>query len=467
MPHPIPGSSHRQRSAPRWIVRISSACAIALCFPIISKAALGQTSVHATGILGLSYSDNALGVTSRSPAEGATQTSAFFLTLTPGLALYHDRERSRYLLTYAHPFNFYIGRSNLNTNGDMAAGNGIWQLSPRDELLVGVTANRMTGAALSAAIPDTGASAVSDGRTRSLMVSVNEQLSHAFSERWRGRQFNSVSRMETLSGPLNQPVRNSASAGLGLDYTFDRNSWGVQSTATFFWRSSMPERTESLQLLQPRRQLIIDSFARYRRDLTEMWSCEVRLGVVSPSDLSRMRAMPRWGASLFWRGEAQTASLVYDRTILPNMTTGDLGLSDTVRFNLGFPLLPSARLAATLGASASQNRIMSSNQELGAGRTSVWGTQAAVSYVPDAELPNVSLTFSHLEQHSSGPQTGQAPSLARNTISLIITGHYPPRAFHPVPDALPQRLDGADRDPTLTQGAHPSAKSGPAGSNTR
>jgi hypothetical protein len=456
MTHKITGSLRRWWDAMWRRGRIPSACAIVLCLPIITEAALGQTSVHATGRVGLSYTDNAQGVSSRSSAGGARQTSAFFLTLTPGLALYHDRERSRYLLTYAHPFTFHIGRSNLNTDGDMAAGNGLWLLSPRDELIVGVTANRMTGAALSAVVPDSGASAVNDGRTRSLMVSINEQLSHAFSERWRGRQFNSVSRMETLSGPVNQPVRNSASAGLGLDYALDRDSWGVQSAATFFWRSSMPESTGLL--LQPRRQLIIDSFARYRRDLTEMWSCEARLGVVMPSDLSRTRAMPRWGASLFWRGEAQTAVLAYDRTFLPNMTTGDLSLSDTVQFNLGFPLLPSAHLFAAISASASRNQIVSTNQELNAGRISVWGTQAAVSYVPDAELPNVSLTISHLEQHSSSPQTVQAPSLARNTISLIITGHYPPRAFHPVPVTLPQRVDGSDRDPTLTQDTQASMK---------
>ena len=423
---------------------------------LLPESTQAQTTVHATGLVGISYTDNLLGAPAQPQVGSAPRISTFYLTLTPGLELYNDHERSRYFLAYSHPFNIYLGHNSLSTSGDVVLGRGIWSLSPQDELLLGMTASRMTTAA-SLDTPQPGAPATGDGRSRLLILGADEQLTHAFSERWQGRQFANAARTEILSGPISQPTRYSTTAGLGIEYVLDRNAWGLQTSATYFWLGKVPEGTV---VQGQQRQLVVDSFARYRRDLSATWSCETRLGVVNVSDFETpVFTKPRWGASLLWNQEALSATLGYDRTVTVSMITGYTYLSDTVQVNFSVPLVPQAHLNAVASTGLSHNQILTHNQELGSLRTYVWASYASVGYFPETELPQVYLTYSHFEQHNQGGYSILAPTFTRNTISLIVSGRFPSRAFHDVPSASPKRVDGADRSPTVTQGIQPTQPS--------
>jgi hypothetical protein len=429
---------------------------------LLPESVQAQTTLHATGLVGISYTDNLLGAPSQPQLGSAPPVSTFYLTLTPGLELYNDNERSRYFLAYSHPFNIYLDHNNLSTSGDVVLGRGIWLLSPQDELLLGISASRMTTAA-SLGTPQPGAPAIGDGRSRLLTLGADEHLTHAFSERWQGKQFANAARTETLSGPISLPTFYSTTAGLGVDYALDRNAWGLQTSTTYFWLGQVPEGTV---VLGQRRQLIVDSFARFRRDLNETWSCEARLGIVNVSDLgSGIFTAPRWGATLLWNREALSASLGYDRTVTVSMITGYTYLSDTVQANFHMPLVPIAHLSAVAGMGLSHNQILTFNQDLGTLRTYVWASQASVGYFPDTELPQVFLTYSHFEQHNQGGYSVIAPTFTRNTISLFVSGRFPSRAFSDIPSASPQRVDGADRSPNVTQGIRPSPPSETSGSN--
>ena len=419
---------------------------------LLPESVCAQTTVHATGLVGLSYTDNLLGAPSQPQAGSAPPISTFYLTLTPGLELYNDHERSRYFLAYSHPFNIYLGHNRLSTNGDVVLGRGIWSLSPQDELLLGISASRMTTAA-SLDTPQAGAPAIGDGRSRLLSLGADEQLTHGFSERWQGKQFANFARTEMLSGPILQPTFYRTTAGLGVDYVLDRNAWGLQTSATYFWLGKVPEGTV---VLGQRRQLVADSFAKFRRDISETWSIETRLGVVNVYDLgSRVFTTPRWGATLLWNREALSAILVYDRTATVSMITGYTYLSDTVQINFHMPLVPTADLSAVAGTGLSHNQILTSSQDLGSIQTNVWASQMSVGYFPDTELPQIFLSYSHFEQHNQGGDSVLAPTFARNTVSLIVSARFPSRVLNDVPSASPQRVDGADRSPTVTQGINP------------
>ena len=250
---------------------------------------------------------------------------------------------------------------------------------------------------------------------------------------------------------------------MGVDYVLDRNAWGLQTTTTYFW---LGKATEGTVVQGQQRQLAVDSFARFRRDLSETWSCETRLGIVNVSDFSSpIFTAPRWGASLLWSREALSADLGYDRTVTVSMITGYTYLSDTVQANFRMPLVPTAHLNAVAGTGLSHNQILTSNQDLGTLRTYVWASQASVGYFPDTELLQVFLTYSHFEQNNQGVYSALAPTFTRNTISLFVSGRFPSRAFNDVPSASPQRVDGADRSATVTQGLGPSQPPPPPSSS--
>ena len=427
---------------------------MAVMWLLLPRSVCAQTTVHATGLVGLSYTDNLLGAPSEPQAGSAPPISTFYLTLTPGLELYSDYERSRYFVAYSHPFNIYLGHNRLSTSGDVVLGRGIWSLSPQDELLVGIAASQMTTAA-SLDTSQASAPAMGDGRSRLLNLGTDEQLTHGFSERWQGKQFANFARTELLSGPILQPAFYRTTAGLGVEYVLDRNAWGLQTSTTYFWLGKVPEGTV---VVGQRRQLVADSFARYRRDISETWSCETRLGVVNVYDLgSHVFTTPRWGATLLWNREAISAILAYDRTATVSMITGYTYLSDTAQINVHLPLVPTAHLSAVTGTALSHNQILTSDQGLGSIQTYVWASQVSVGYFPDTELPQVFLTYSHFKQYNQGGYSILAPTFTRNTISLVVSGRFPSRVLNDVPSASPQRVDGADRSPTVTQGIPPSA----------
>ncbi|HMA96919.1 MAG TPA: hypothetical protein VKP30_29745, partial [Polyangiaceae bacterium] len=342
-------------------------------------------------------------------------------------------------------------------SGDVGLGQGYWSLSPRDELFVALNASRMTSAASLNTPTGLGVTALSDGRARMLSLGANQEWGHQFSERWVGRQSTGISRTETLAGTVDQPIRYLASLGLGLNYSVQRHLLGLQSSATYFWLSSIPLRLETPTFQDAgyissqgtsltRRQLILDHYARYRHDLSVEWSCEGRLGVVTALNLeSKSYTGPRWGLSALWQREELSGTLSYDRTVNASPLTGAMFLSDSAQLSLSSPLSRAAHLSAVASGGISANQILTIDQRVGSTRTNVWLAQAGFRYVPGEDLPEASLTLSHMEQKNRGNFSTLAPSFARNTIMLTVSGHWPPRTFYAVPASGAQRVDGADR----------------------
>jgi hypothetical protein len=76
-----------------------------------------------------------------------------------------------------------------------------------------------------------------------------------------------------------------------------------------------------------------------------------------------------------------------------------------------------------------------------------WGTDAEIGWYPEG-LPSISLRFQHYEQSGHASDAIPAFTFHRNTVMLEAAWMWPEQRLQGVPAGPPQRVDGADRDPT-------------------
>ncbi|MCA9630703.1 MAG: hypothetical protein KC766_23695 [Myxococcales bacterium] len=411
-----------------------------LTLAAVTSPASAQTSLHLSGEASIGWTDNMLG-TADDPADGTPPPVAvWFSTLTPGLQLYSDSPRHRYLLSYGHPFTFYFGHADANSDGDVVQGSGIWTLSGQDELLLGLGASRTTNALSNLQTPVNAGAAQADGRATHVNVNATEQWNHAFSERWTGRQSFGYGLIIPTDTPAPEPNRYDLNAGVGADYLVGYDSWGFDVTSSFF-------HVDAIDATATQEQLILQGLVRYRRDLARDWSSELRGGGGAANDLDGHTALvPRWGASLFWNYNFAQASLNYDRQITVNLLTQQAFLADTITLYAGVPIVPEANILLTTGHGFAWNRLIQDNQDLSAERSNSWTSEVAVGWFPDYDLPQFSLRYQHFQQFNAPATATALPNLHRNLVMFTVSGRFPPRRIEPVP-AQPQRVDGGDRDP--------------------
>lgn len=404
---------------------------------------MAQTSLHVSGEASVGYTDNMLGTASEPPPGAAGPVSVWFTTLTPGLELYSDSERARYYLAYGHPFTFYLGRSEANSDGDLMLGRGIWTLSSKDELQLALSAARTTNALTALQTPTVAGAAQADGRATNVTANFSQQWTRAFSPRWIGRQSAGYGFLLPTDTPEPQPVRYDLSAGLGADYLVGYDAWGLDVTANYFHSEAV---TGGAVQLDEQQQLILQAVARYRRDLAQDWTSELRLGGGAANDLEgRTALVPRWGASLFWNYNLAQASLNYDRQITVNLFTGQAFLADTITLNGSVPVVPEANILLTTAHGFAWNRVIDEDQAVSNEASNSWTSEVALGWYPDYDLPQFTLRYQHFEQFNSRQDSAVLPNLHRNLVMLSVSGRLPPRRIEPIP-AQPQRVDGQDRD---------------------
>ncbi|MEZ4369882.1 MAG: hypothetical protein R3B07_03625 [Polyangiaceae bacterium] len=421
------------------------------------RPATAQTSLHLSGDASIGYTDNMLG-TADDPADGAPPPVAvWFSTLTPGLQLYSDSPRSRYLIAYGHPFTFYFGQPDANSDGDVVQGSGIWALSGRDELLLGLGASRTTNALANLQTPVAAGAAQADGRATHVNINATEQWTHAFSERWNGRQTLGYGLVIPTDTPAPEPNRYDINAGLGADYLVGYDSWGFDATVGFFHVDEIDDTPAD-------EQLIVQGIARYRRDLAQDWSSELRGGGGVVNDLDGHTGLvPRWGASLFWNYNLAQASLNYDHAITVNLLTQQAFLADTVTLYGSVPIFPDANILFTTGHGFAWNRLIEDNQALSKETSNSWTSEVALGWYPDYDLPQFTLRYQHFQQFNAGAGQTGLQNLHRNLVMFSVSGRFPPRRIEPIP-AQPQRVDGQDRDPFAPSAAD-AQRNGGGGTN--
>lgn len=426
--------------ASRLVLRVLLGALTSLGAAAISGGAVAQqTTLHLAGEASIGYTDNMLGTADDPPAGAAPALAVWFSTLTPGLQLYSDTPRARYLLSYGHPFTFYFGHSEANSDGDVVQGSGVWALSPRDELLVGLGFSRTTNALANIQTPVAAGAAQADGAATHVNVNTTQTWSHAFDQRWTGRQSFAYGLIIPTDTPAPEPNRYDLTVGLGADYLVGYDSWGFDVTTSYFHVDEIGETPTD-------EQLISQALVRYRRDLARDWSSELRLGGGAANDLEGHTALvPRWGASLFWNYNLAQASLAYDRQITVNLLTRQAFLADTVTLYGSVPVVPEANILLTTGHGFGWNRLIDDNQDLSSESSNSWTSEVSLGWYPDYDLPQFTLRYQHFQQFNAATDATALPNLHRNLVMFTVSGRFPPRRIEAVP-AQAQRVDGQDRD---------------------
>lgn len=428
------GSSIWQRG---WL-----ALALVTCL-VVPRSALAQTTIHATGAGTLSYSDNVFGAPSHPPSGVQGPIQAWTLTLTPGLELYSDYERSRYFASYGHPFTFYLHHPKANTDGDIGLLRGIWTLSAYDELLLSAAVSRTTNSLAQLQSPTPAGEALVDGQTTTLRLEGSEQFSHRFDEHWSLRQSAGAASVRPIKATRPEPRRRNFDWGTGLDYTSERDRWGVYASGSYFRQG--PVRESGVRE-SPSRQAVVDSYLFYRRDLSEHWVGEGRVGAVGAYDLKgHSLYRPRWGSTIGWSQEGLGATLSYDRSVAVSLLTGLTLYSDTLRLTGAAPLWPAAHLAMFISEGAARSRVVDEQQRAAPQVAWTWTSEAGLSCTPPGGYLEITLTGMHLEQHSPARYSSALPDFTRNIVSLTVSGRFPSREIASIPDAPPLRVDAADR----------------------
>ncbi len=431
-------------------------CALALA--TLSSRARAQPSIHATAEASIAYTDNMMSTTSE-PLPGEPEPiPVWFLVLTPGGAFYYDSPRYRFLVTYGHPFTFYFGHSDANSSADIGTMQGIFTLSPRDELTVGLGVQRTTTnlAMLQYGADQAAVTTQPPGASTLLTFDLNQGYSRELSLRWQLLQSAGGSVVVPLKTPEPQPYRYLVRGGLGAEYTFGHNAIAAMADVNYIYHTSVYQEDVEQDAEQ---QVLWSGRGRYRRDFSPSWSGEASAGVnFAWGPKGGTYIAPIWGAAVRFHQEGYSSELSYRREVTPNVIVGQTYLSDEIRLSGGVPVSREHHLLLSAATGISWNRIIDFNQEIQPDPVNAWVADAAFGWYPDL-YPNIVLRYQHFQQFGSDQESTVLPNYHRNLVMLTVSYMFPSRDIGHVPTGPPQRVDGTDRDP-LAPGGTPAPGSG-------
>ncbi|HNS97955.1 MAG TPA: hypothetical protein PLJ27_06615 [Polyangiaceae bacterium] len=449
--------------------RIVAVCAALLCFGFSHIArAQSDTTVHAVGNIGFGYTDNMFGTPSEPPPGQPGPVGVWMLELSPGLAIIHDSPRAIHTLTYAHPFTIYLGHSDSVQQSDVGAWNGLFTLSPRDELILGLSVERSNTRLgnLHAGAEQTTAASQLTGDNMLLQTRLSQLYSHEFSGQWRMTQNASAGAVIPLLVPTPQPNRYEVTLGAGPDYTTGRNAYGFSGEATYFFTSEVNEGGLNLESAA---QIVMTGVFRWRHDLTETWSTELNGGFAGALRADPVRG-GLWGpialAAVRYASEGYDASLSIERSLGPDLLTARTVMADHVLLAGGVPIDQEHNIILRTGTGYSHSRSLevaesgflvvapfatpkSTDDARLVTTFDTFVLDASIGWYPE-DLPFVELRYQHLEQIGEQSQIAPAATFHRNMGMLSMGMMWPTRETPRVPQREPSRVDDADRDMRLS-----------------
>ena len=445
----------------------STSVALVLVGATANVYAQSSTTVHGVGSLSLAYTDNMLGAPN-DPEEGEEgPVKVLYMEVSPGIALIHESPRALHTFQYTHPFTLYFGHEDDISQSDVASWNGVFTLSPRDDLFLGVTAERsntQTPDFQRSASQTTTGSRVS-GDSILFHGRVMQGYARALSEQWSLGQTASVGSVIPLDVPAPQANTYDVTVGLTPEYTVGRDAFALVSTATYFY---IGEIDEDIMVAPSSAQLILGSQLRWRRDLSPSWSSELAGGLAAA-----MRADPVrggvWGpiasAAIRYDEEGYQAALTANRTLGPDLVVARTVLADQLLLSGRVPIDREEHILFDVGTGYSYNRTLeveesgfvfaapfstpeSTNGQQVISTFDTWVVDAAIGWYPE-ELPYVTLRYQHLEQIGNEDDADPTTSFRRNVVMLSTGMMWPSREVPEVPTGAAARVDNTDRDDRL------------------
>jgi hypothetical protein len=443
--------------------RSTTSCAAAVLFIHgVATSVRAETTVHGTAGLTLEYNDNIGGVPDEVPPEldplVADRVRAFSIQPTPGVALYHDSERVRLGVTYAHAFVFYIGHSEFDTSADIGNVLGIFELSPTEELTMGLVVTRYsTGLSTLQSANQTVVTAQTGGGSSVFATNLAQGYTKELSDEWSLLQTSGAGVSTPLGGDGLQPTTLVVSGGLGPQYEIIDHSFALLPSVSYTrpFYGEEPAVVEDAGFRSDD-MFIVGGIGRWRWDWTEEWGSELSAGVMAPIGTDGDGTVAPVGSALIhFSQEGYGASLGYTRSLGPDLITGQIYYSDAIHLSGTVPIVPKIHLLAQASTGFSWNRVVTSEQDLDGIAAKTWVADVGVGWFPEI-YPNIQIRYQRTHQFDAPTDQILLPNFQRNVVSLTVSYAYPPRTITTVPTKPPQRVDGADRDPFAPGG--PGAK---------
>jgi hypothetical protein len=418
----------------------------------------------------MAYTDNMFGSPSDPAPDQPGPIGVWFLEVAPGLRVIHDGPRALHMFTYLHPFTFYLGHSDATQQSDILTWNGLFNLSPRDELTLGLSAERSNTrlANFHAGANQTTASSQLTGDNLLLQSRATQAYAREISSQWRVTQMSAVGAVIPLDVPTPQPNRYEVNLGGGPEYTIGRNAFGVIGDATYFVTTEVDEGGVNAPSMQ---QVVLSGVFRWRHDLTETWSTEASGGLAGAMRVDPVRGGvwgPVWLGAIRYASEGYDAGLAVQRSLGPDLLTARTLMADHVLLSGSVPIDDENNIVLRTGTGYSHSRSLRV-EEAGFLAVAPFATpkstdnaqlvttfdtfvlDASLGWYPE-DLPYVEFRYQHLEQIGEESQIAPAATFHRNMGMVTVGMMWPARETPEVPRGGSSRVDNADRDDRIIGG---------------
>jgi hypothetical protein len=425
-----------------------------------SPCAHAQTGYFATWSAELAYTDNLYDASSHHVVGRPDRLATAYATLSPGLGLYHDSARARYLLGYSHGFTFYLGQAIPVGQSDTGSLRGLFLLSPLDELTLELDVARAPGALLYTD-PKLAGRPLSSAHSTVVIGTLLQSLSHEYSANWTGRQSSLFRILDRFGASPPEPLRFEVGGSLGAEYRLERNAWGLDATASYYHALAVKAGGTRVP---PVSYLLAGPLARWRRDLSAEWSSILEAGVQMGYRLGGHRSprlFPTGGAEILWRDESAMVSLAYSARVTPDVLTNRVYYAQSLSAAGRLALIPKRAVSGSCSGGVSQYRTVDGTAVPSGSTVYTWWSTVGVDWAP-ASWALVALSYLHMQQFGGSTGATSIPGFYRNLVMLSVHGRFPTLEIGEIPTSAPERVDEADRPPGAPELAPPSERPVPA-----
>jgi len=421
-----------------------------VCAPVAAGVLLGLcATARADFEVRASYShtvgatDNALSAPEPPPPGTQGPDADLYTALGPGIAMLSITPRSTQELAYRFNIEVYNQHRDAANFTHRLSWDGTFAPSPTSELLAGalVATGRLTTQDL--ILSESGALRP-PGIQRFLRASAREQLILQLRPQWSLEQTATAAMTTSLEDPPPTPttteVAGAVSAVHGDEVSSRALTMRVAGAAAWHAAGAMPARSET--------RMRVGLEGRWRRDLSESWSSELRAGVQAVLTYEAYGGSsgphPSGGGALQYMYDQGFAELVAQREARTDLFYGFSYVAEEVGMNLRVPdgwvphdvsLISRAMFARTRAVSAPDG-VSTHHNYIVTGATAL-GWRAS-------DHVRLELGYAFIRQRNDDPM---GLTLARQDVTLTAVVTYPserPERRSEGPRPTPRRVDGAD-----------------------
>lgn len=397
------------------------------------------------------YTDNILSASDPPQAGMRGPEADAFSNVSPGLILSIERPRVAHVLQYLFTANLYLEHSEANSYTNRLSWQAAWSLTPLAQLLTGIAAIQGELHTFDTSVP--GATDVQPLPEPELFINVqaNESYLWDFSQRWHLAQTLLVGYHRSLADVPLTPDTYDVNSLLTVERAWKYDAAAAIARVNFTRSDYLDEMGE---LSNREDQLLYGLEARWRHDIGNYWSSELRAGAVMVSpigdeDADTAGPVPSAAAILRYLHPEGTATLTAQRDVRVNLFTGSTYVANEAQLYAALPFDAASRRWTITGRAAYQlGRTVSLDGDPEELQTTIFQLDAtlATEVVRGVDL---ALRYQYHNQENEEIPMPEQPigDYQRQTLLLTLSFTYPRRPATAIPFRAPLRVDRRDQRP--------------------